>query len=236
MIEHIRHVGIVVSDLEESLRFYTQKMGFVVSKRMDESGSFIDKILGFENLKVTTLKMTLNEGQMIELLDLKSHKTKPVPRSINNISPTHIAFTISNADDTYEEFSNVVYSKSFLEHLKESHMFLKEALRILKPGRSHFISCVWLGSQYKKFYDDHTHRSHFTSVSLKNMQLVTGFQDVKVYKFRQLPVTTQYPLVNYFYAFISLFIPMRTTVSFLRWSRELILIGEGRKPFMADGS
>ena len=105
MIEHIRHVGIVVSNLEESLRFYTQKMGFVVSKRMDESGSFIDKILGFGNLKVTTVKMTLNEGQMIELLDFKSHKTKPGPRSINDIGPTHIAFTVSSVDDIYEEFS-----------------------------------------------------------------------------------------------------------------------------------
>jgi catechol 2,3-dioxygenase-like lactoylglutathione lyase family enzyme len=105
MIEHIRHVGIVVSDLEESLRFYTQKMQFVVSKRMDESGSFIDKILGCENLKVTTVKMTLNEGQMIELLDFKSHKTQPGSQSINDIGPTHLAFTVSNVDDIYEEFS-----------------------------------------------------------------------------------------------------------------------------------
>jgi catechol-2,3-dioxygenase len=80
-------------------------MGFVVSKRMDESGSFIDKVLGFENLKVTTVKMTLNEGQMIELLDFKSHKTKPGPQIINDIGPTHIAFTVSSVDDIYEEFS-----------------------------------------------------------------------------------------------------------------------------------
>ena len=135
-----------------------------------------------------------------------------------------------------DNFFDVVYSKSFLEHLKEPHMFLKEALRILKPGGL-ILSLVpdW-ESQYKKFYDDYTHRSPFTSVSLKNVQLVTGFRDVKVYKFRQLPVTWKYPLMNYFCTFISPFIPMRTTVSFLRWSRELMLIGEGRKPFVADGS
>jgi SAM-dependent methyltransferase len=135
-----------------------------------------------------------------------------------------------------DNFFDVVYSKSFLEHLKEPHMFLKEALRILKPGGL-ILSLVpdW-ESQYKTFYDDHTHRSPFTSVSLKDVQLITGFRDVKVYKFRQLPVTWKYPLVNYFCAFISPFIPMRTTVSFLRWSRELMLIGEGRKPFVADGS
>lgn len=105
MIEHIRHVGIVVSDLEKSLWFYTQKLGFVVSKRMDESGGFIDKILGFENLNVITVKMTLNEGQMIELLDFKTHRTKHGSRSINDIGPTHLAFTVSNVEDVYEELS-----------------------------------------------------------------------------------------------------------------------------------
>ena len=104
MIEHIRHTGIVVMDLDESLQFYTQKMGFVVSRQMDESGSFIDKILGFNNLNVTTVKMTLNEGQMIELLDFKTHKTEQLPRRINDIGPTHLAFTVSSVDDVYEDF------------------------------------------------------------------------------------------------------------------------------------
>lgn len=106
MIERLRHTGIVVIDLDESLQFYTQKMGFVISKRMDESGSFIDKILGFDNLNITTVKMTLHEGQMIELLDFKAHKTKPLSKRINDIGPTHLAFTVSNVDDVYEDFSN----------------------------------------------------------------------------------------------------------------------------------
>ena len=105
MIKHIRHTGIVVMDLEESLKFYTQKMGFVISKRMDESGSFIEKILGFDNLNVTTVKMTLNEGQMIELLDFKTHKAESLPRQINDIGPTHLAFTVTNVDDVYKDFS-----------------------------------------------------------------------------------------------------------------------------------
>ena len=105
MIENIRHTGIVVMDLDESLQFYTQKMGFVVSKSMDESGSFIEKILGFDNLNVTTVKMTLNGGQMIELLDFKTHKKEPLPRYINDIGPTHLAFTVSSVDGIYEDFS-----------------------------------------------------------------------------------------------------------------------------------
>ena len=42
MIKDIRHTGIVVFDLDRSMHFYMEKLGFKVLKRMNESGSFID--------------------------------------------------------------------------------------------------------------------------------------------------------------------------------------------------
>ena len=104
MIQNIRHTGIVVTDLEKSLQFYTQKLGFKVSKHKDESGAFIDKILGLKNIVVTTVKMTLQDGQMIELLDFTTHKEKAIKKHINNIGPTHLAFTVSRLDVIYLNF------------------------------------------------------------------------------------------------------------------------------------
>ena len=106
MIKNIRHTGIVVDDLMKSLEFYTQKLGFEVSIRMDESGPFIDKILGFNNIMVTTVKMTLHEGQMIELLDFTSHKKEDLSKHINDIGPTHLAFTVDDLDAIYIDFKN----------------------------------------------------------------------------------------------------------------------------------
>jgi hypothetical protein len=85
-------------------------------------------------------------------------------------------------------------------------------------------------STHQKFYDDYTHVSPFTIVSLENIQLAAGYNDVKVYKFRQLPMVWKYPVLNNFCTMISPFIPVRTKVPFLRWSRELMLVGSGRKP------
>jgi hypothetical protein len=59
---------------------------------------------------------------------------------------------------------------------------------------------------------------------------MTDFNKIKVYKFRQLPVVWRYPVINLFCAFISPFIPVRTQNKFLKWSRELMLIGYAVKP------
>jgi len=105
VIKNIRHVGIVVTDLERSLEFYIKNLGFIVSKRMDESGAFIDKILGFDNLTVTTVKMTLQDGQMVELLDFNAHKKEKIEKCINDIGPTHLAFTVDDLEEVYSNFT-----------------------------------------------------------------------------------------------------------------------------------
>jgi len=129
-----------------------------------------------------------------------------------------------------ENYFDVIYSKSFLEHIRNPEDFLKEAYRVLKPGGL-IISMVpdW-ETQYKKFFDDYTHVSPFTSVSLKNIQLASGFREVEVFKFRQLPIVWKYPILNYFCAFIAFFVTVRTKVPFLRWSRELMLMSKATKP------
>ena len=78
-------------------------MGFKIFKQMDESGQFIDQILGITDIMVTTVKMTLN-NQMIELLDFSSHKKNLLNKCINDIGPTHLAFTVENLDEIYSDF------------------------------------------------------------------------------------------------------------------------------------
>lgn len=125
---------------------------------------------------------------------------------------------------------DVIYNKSFMEHLSQPDVFLREAHRVLKPGG--MILCLipdW-ESNYKTYFDDFTHRTPFTKPSLEDIYKICDFEDISVIKFRQLPIVWKFPLLNYFCAAISPFISVRVENKFLRWSRELMLMGCAHKP------
>ncbi|TGM44528.1 class I SAM-dependent methyltransferase [Leptospira biflexa] len=147
--------------------------------------------------------------------------TQQIPVHICNADLEKLPFK----DNTFD----VIYNKSFLEHLRNPDFFLKEARRVLKPGG--IIICLvpdW-ESNYKIYFDDFTHRTPFTKVSLLDIFKICDFERPKVYIFRQLPIVWKYPILNYFCALISPFVPVRTQIKFFRWSRELMLVGSAYK-------
>lgn len=125
---------------------------------------------------------------------------------------------------------DIVYSKSFIEHLREPGKYFAEALRVLRPGGKMLTLVPDWEANYKTYFDDYTHRTPFSKPALEDIYKIHDFEEVDVFKFRQLPVVWKYPVLNYFCAAISPFIPVRTSSKFLRWSRELMLVGCGTKP------
>lgn len=102
MIKNMRHTGIVVDDLEASLNFYRDLLGFQIAKQMEESGDYIDNMSSLSNVKVTTVKMTSSFGHMIELLKYHSHPAEKKQREICEIGISHIAFTVDSLDMAYD--------------------------------------------------------------------------------------------------------------------------------------
>lgn len=192
-----------------------ETFGMQVGQKFLESGCGRGEFLAeFQNLGLECYGVDLSEhagslcptAEMKTKVDLENH-TWPYP----------------------DNYFDVVYNKSVLEHMRNPDKFLKEARRVLKPGGK--ILCLlpdW-ESNYKMYFDDFTHRSPFTSVGLKDIYMITDFSNIKVYKFRQLPIVWKYPIINVFCAMISPLIPVRTKNKFLRWSRELMLIGYAEK-------
>lgn len=107
MISNIRHTGLVVADLESALIFWRDLLGFSIEKQMDESGPYIDAMMGLTDVEVTTVKMSAPQGGVIELLHFKSHPSggewTGTPYSTGF---THIALTVKNLDECYKSLSN----------------------------------------------------------------------------------------------------------------------------------
>ena len=103
-VRNIRHTGIVVTDIERSIDFYTNILGFKIEKDLNECGKYIDIFLGLEGVKVRTVKMSLNNSGMIELLYYETHSEKPdETRRINSIGCSHIALTVDNLENMYKK-------------------------------------------------------------------------------------------------------------------------------------
>ena len=99
---NIRHTGIVVTNIDNSIKFYNQYFGFEVKKDMLERGDYIDNFCSLKGVNVRTVKMALENGNMIELLDFVSHPEDNLDKKINQIGCTHIALTIENLEETYD--------------------------------------------------------------------------------------------------------------------------------------
>ncbi len=103
MMAGIRHTGIVVSDLDKSLGFYQDLLGLRIVKRMDESGEYIDNMCALKGVKVTTVKMAADDGDLIELLYFHSHPMLAARKEgMNRIGVSHVAFTVDDLGAEYE--------------------------------------------------------------------------------------------------------------------------------------
>ena len=163
-------------------------------------------------------------------LNVKGLDLSPAAANIHRDLPVGIC-NVEKDDLPFPDNSfDIVYNKSFLEHLRDPDKFFRESYRVLKP-EGLFICLVpdW-EANYKIYFDDYTHRTPYTKIALKDIYNIHAFRDVDVFKFRQLPIVWRHPWMNIVCSIIAPFVPVRTKNKFLRWSRELMLVGSGRKP------
>ena len=100
MIIGIRHLGIVVEDMYDSLEFYRNILGFKPVITAEENSTFINKILSIDSSELKTCKLKSNDGSMIELLDFGKDTKKRV-NFISSVGPTHLALTVDDAEAVF---------------------------------------------------------------------------------------------------------------------------------------
>lgn len=136
-----------------------------------------------------------------------------------------------------DNFFDVVFTKSVVEHIFDPTHLMKEILRILKPGGL-FISLTpeW-ASQVKTFYDDPTHIHPYQPKGLKDLLLLSEFKEVnsEIFYYHELLWTSAFWrfFASVLRKFISnktgRYLTERTGIKLFRWGVERQILGYGYK-------
>ena len=103
----MRHLGIVVKDLQKSLEFYQDVLGFDIIKQDNEIGEHLDKMLALDNVKVKTIKMGIKDrSTLIELLEYSSPTPNMIKKKIYDFGVSHFALTVKNLEQIILDFKN----------------------------------------------------------------------------------------------------------------------------------
>lgn len=103
-VRAVRHTGIVVSEMEASLRFYRDLLGLEVRIDQVEEGAFIEALLARPGTRVRTVKLAAPEGPtLVELLEFERPEGAPPP--LDRVGPTHAALTVDDLDGLHRRLS-----------------------------------------------------------------------------------------------------------------------------------
>ncbi len=97
----IDHVNIVVSDLERSVRFYTQLLGFQETKRAQLTGDWIEAIAGLAGVVADCVYLDLpGTGPRVELLCYQEPIGANLPQTAcaNTVGLRHMAFRVDDIE------------------------------------------------------------------------------------------------------------------------------------------
>ena len=105
MIVSVDHINLVVSDLERSVDFYTNVLGFRETQRAELEGEWIETIIGLETVKASVAYVVSPAGHpRLELLQYHSpigdgFQANSIP---NTLGLRHLALSVDNIDSAVQ--------------------------------------------------------------------------------------------------------------------------------------
>ena len=99
----IRHTGIVVSDMDRSLRFYRDLLGLEVWADFTDSSNYVQEVTGVKGADVWMIKLRAADGVSIELLKYRNEPQAPARRRACDIGVNHVALQVDDIDALHQK-------------------------------------------------------------------------------------------------------------------------------------
>ncbi len=132
MAIRLRHVGVVVSNLDKALDIYINYLGYkLVNKYKNLSGEYQSKLVGIDNIEMDVAILKSRDNARLELLEYKNLPgAKREPVLSNDIGSSHFAITVKDIDNLYKNREN--FEVEFMSKpLKSPDNFVKVAYVII---------------------------------------------------------------------------------------------------------
>ncbi len=99
-IQRLSHVGVCVSDLENSIRFYTETLGFRRLSHLEIGGDVVETLLGVKDAKLRAVYLE-RDGTRIELLHFVEPGSRgdTSPRPMNELGLTHLSLRVDDLQE-----------------------------------------------------------------------------------------------------------------------------------------
>lgn len=127
-----------------------------------------------------------------------------------------------------DDYFDMVFSKSVLEHIENTEFYINEMKRVLKPGGVLVIMVPDWKSQYKIFFEDPTHIHPYCVESVKRLLEMQEFMECDAELFYQLPFVWKHPWIKKLDCFPHAVNKVYKNKAYRFWKEKMVL-GWGRK-------
>lgn len=126
------HIGICVSELERSLHFYRDVLGFTEVSRLELKGPVPERLLDIAGGELQAVYLKL-DGTVIELLyyPVAGHETSATVRPMNLVGLTHLSLTVADIDAVISAIAQA--GGRPLDHTRIAHEGKSKAIFITDP-------------------------------------------------------------------------------------------------------
>ena len=100
------HTGITVSDLDRSLAFWRDVLGFELSHRAHQKGELAEQITGVRGAEIL-IAVVKAPGHKIELLEYRAPAGRKRENALRpcDVGAVHLALTVDNLDEILDRIS-----------------------------------------------------------------------------------------------------------------------------------
>lgn len=106
-VEWMNHTGFIVSNMDQSLKFYTNVLGLIEERNVIMEGEVVSKITGFPDARIHIVY--LGTGDVRHAVELIQYLTPvgPVdpPLARNAVGAAHLGFVVDDLDSFFENLT-----------------------------------------------------------------------------------------------------------------------------------